>query len=98
MAVGQDAPRAPDPDSGVFRWTRHYAARHFRSVVVGGLLLPVVAAVIGALVGSAAVAAVIGFGVVLLVVCGYSFLLAPFQQRNLLRQQKADLAARAGTL
>jgi hypothetical protein len=73
---------------------------------VGALLLVVVPAVFGALIPGGSVGhraiwagalAVAGIVAVFVLVFGCSLLLAPIEQRNALREERADLAARAGT-
>src|SRR4051794_16721404 len=78
--------RQPDPMEGVFRWSWHRSRRRLGGVIGGGLLIPVLAGIVGQLWAGVAAAAM-GFVLALLLVFGVGLLLGFCEQRDALRRQ-----------
>lgn len=90
-----------DPTLGVVRWSWRRARHHFKGLLVTVIAFPLVSAVVGAefkpLPLSASVnarleqglvSAAVAVGIMIVLVLGFVFLRAPYEQRDLLRKQQ----------
>jgi hypothetical protein len=96
------ASSAPDPYGGIVRWALRRHRKHLGRWVVGLMLFPLVAGVVGAFVrlppkpttwdrvAQGLVSAAIAFGVVLFIVLAYALLVAPYEQRKALRAEARE--------